>query len=195
MGEVRSISRVRRKDRRAHANLRLQLGSLVCKGLKIGDSVSINGVCLTVSSLFKGLAEFEMVAETIRRTNLGSLRPSDKVNIETSLRAGDGLEGHFVLGHVDGTGVVDEIIRKKKETTIWIRPLDSEIRKGIVAKGSVAIDGVSLTVVNVNSRRFSISLIPHTLLTTNLGTKTKADRVNIEVDIIGKYVAKQLQKT
>ena len=180
---VKSVSRIKNG---ADTLLRVQLGKLG-RGLRTGDSVSINGACLTVTRLSKGDAEFQMVAETVRRTSLGSLKPNDWVNIERSLKSGDRLEGHFVLGHVDGTGVIEEIIEKKKETTIWIK-LDKVLLKSLVPKGSIAVDGVSLTLVDIEGVRVSISLIPHTLKTTTLGHRSKGDRVNIETDILGKYV-------
>jgi riboflavin synthase len=132
-----------------------------------------------------------MVAETTRRTSLGDLRPGDRVNIERSLRVGDRLEGHFVLGHVDGTGIIDEIIRLQAETRIWIK-LDKALARAAVPKGSIAVDGVSLTLVDVDNDRVSISLIPHTLKATTLGKRSRGDRVNIEADILGKYVAHNL---
>ena len=168
--------------------LRVQLGKLG-KGLKIGDSVSVSGACLTVSRLSKGNADFQMVAETVRRTSLGSLKPNDKVNIERSLKVGERLEGHFVLGHVDGTGVIEEIVEKPTETTIWIK-LDDTTAKSVVPKGSIAVDGVSLTLVEIKGNLISISLIPHTLKMTTLGLRSKGDKVNIETDILGKYVAR-----
>lgn len=162
-------------------------------GLKKGDSVCINGACLTATKLSKGEAEFEMVSETIRRTNLGQTKPGEMVNIERSLRVGDRLEGHFVLGHVDGTGVIEDIQKMSSETTIWIE-LDKWLAKSLVPKGSIAVDGVSLTLVDVKGDRVSISLIPHTLKVTTLGMKRRGDRVNIETDILGKYVTTNLPK-
>jgi riboflavin synthase len=185
--KVKSVSKIKNG---ADTLLRVQLGRLG-RGLKIGDSVSISGACLTVSKLSKGDAEFQMVAETIRRTCLGSLRPNDRVNIERSLKVGERLEGHFVLGHVDGTGIIKDIIEKPTETTIWIK-LDKALAKSVVPKGSIAVDGVSLTLVDIDGDKVSISLIPHTLKMTTLGARSKGDRVNIETDILGKYVTHNL---
>src|SRR5262245_28382393 len=126
MAQVKSVSRIKGG---ADTLFRVQLGKLG-RGLKKGDSVSISGACLTVTRLTKGIAEFQLVAETGRRTALGSLRPNDKVNVERSLRVGGRLEGHFVLGHVDGTGVVEEIIEKPNETTMWIK-LDNDLAKSV----------------------------------------------------------------
>jgi riboflavin synthase len=189
MGKVRSVSKSKRV---ADTALRVEVGRLG-RGLKKGDSVCINGACLTVTRLLKGQAEFEMVAETIRRTNLGGVNPGDRVNIERSMKVGDRLEGHFVLGHVDGTGVIDEIQKIPSETKIWIK-LDKGLARSLVSKGSIAVDGVSLTLVDVEGDRVSVSLIPHTLSVTTLGSRRKGDRVNIETDILGKYVASNLPK-
>jgi riboflavin synthase len=177
----------------AETIIRVKLGKLG-RGLRKGDSVCINGACLTATKISKGEAEFEMVSETIRRTNLGQARPGEMVNVERSLRVGDRLEGHFVLGHVDGTGVIEDIKKTSSETTIWIK-LEGELIKSVVPKGSIAVDGVSLTLVSVEDKnRVSIALIPHTLKATTLGRKSKGDRVNIETDILGKYAIANLPR-
>lgn len=190
MGRVKSISKSRKG---ADIALRVKLGRLA-RGLKRGDSVCINGACLTVTKLSKREAEFELVAETIRRTNLGEVRYGDTVNIERSMRVGDRLEGHFVLGHVDGTGIIEKIKEMPSETKIWIK-LDKGLAKSLISKGSIAVDGISLTLVDVKSDRVSVSLIPHTLEVTTLGLRCTGDRVNIETDIIGKYITSNLPKT
>lgn len=189
MGKVKSVSRSKKG---ADTALRVRLGRLG-RHLKRGNSVCINGACLTVTGLSKGEAEFEMVAETIRRTNLGEVKPGDMVNIERSMKVGDRLEGHFVLGHVDGTGIIEDIENLPSETKIWIK-LDRELAKSLVSKGSIAVDGVSLTVVDVQSDHVSVSLIPHTLIVTTLGLRRKGESVNIETDILGKYVTNNLPK-
>ncbi|TLY10762.1 MAG: riboflavin synthase [Thaumarchaeota archaeon] len=168
MGKVRSVSKSKKG---ADTSLRVRLGKLG-RNLKRGDSVSINGACLTVTGLSKGEAEFEMVAETTRRTNLGEVKPGDMVNIERSMRVGDRLEGHFVLGHVDDTGIIEDIQNLPSETKIWIK-LDKELAKSIVS---------------------SVSLIPHTLNATTLGLRRKGESVNIETDILGKYVTRNSPK-
>jgi riboflavin synthase len=187
-GKVRSVSKSRRG---ADTAIRVKLGRLA-RGLKRGDSVCINGACLTVTRLNKDEAEFELVAETIKRTNLGRVRPGESVNIERSMRIGDRLEGHFVLGHVDGTGVIEGIHKTPSETRMWIK-LDKGLAKSLVSKGSIAVDGVSLTLVDVEGDRVSVSLIPHTLEMTTLGIRRNGDMVNIETDILGKYVSTHLQ--
>ncbi|MFL6510794.1 MAG: riboflavin synthase [Nitrososphaera sp.] len=187
MGMVTSVSKSKSG---AETIIRVRLGKLG-RGLNEGDSVCINGACLTATKISKGEAEFEMISETIRRTNLGQTRRGEMVNIERSLRIGDRLEGHFVLGHVDGTGVIEDIEKTPSETTIWIR-LDKKLIKSLVSKGSIAIDGVSLTLVGVEDNRVSVSLIPHTLKVTTLGAKRRGDRVNVETDILCKYVITNL---
>ncbi len=189
MGKVRSVSRSKSG---ADTALRVRLGRLG-RGLRRGDSVCINGACLTVTKRSKGDAEFEMVAETTRRTNLSEVKAGDKVNIERSMKVGGRLEGHFVLGHVDGTGIIEEIQELSSETKIWIK-LDRGLAKSLVSKGSIAVDGVSLTLVDVEGDRVSVSLIPHTLSVTTLGVRRKGDTVNIETDILGKYVTSNLPK-
>jgi riboflavin synthase len=177
----------------AETIIRVRLGKFG-RGLKRGDSVCINGACLTATKLSKDEVEFQMIAETIRRTNLGHIKAGEMVNIERSLRVGDRLEGHFVLGHVDGTGIIENIQKMASETIIWIK-LDKRLAKLLVPKGSIAVDGISLTVVGVEADRISISLIPHTLKVTTLGVKRKGDLVNIEADMLGKYVRSNLPKT
>jgi riboflavin synthase len=189
MARVTSTSKSRRG---AETIIRVRLGKLG-RGLKKGDSVCINGACLTTTKLSKGEAEFEMVSETIRRTNLGQTRPGEMVNVERSLRIGDRLEGHFVLGHVDGVGIIEDIEKASSETIIWIK-LDKELIKSVAPKGSIAVDGVSLTLVGVKDNRVSVSLIPHTLKVTTLGMKHIGDHVNIETDILGKYIMTNLPK-
>jgi riboflavin synthase len=189
VGMVTSISKSKSG---AETIIRVRLGKFG-RGLKKGDSVCINGACLTATKLSKGEADFEMVSETIQRTNLGQTKPGEMVNIERSLRVGDRLEGHFVLGHVDGTGVIEDIQKMSSETTIWIK-LDKWLTKSLIPKGSIAVDGVSLTLVGVEGDRVSVSLIPHTLKVTTLGMKRIGDPVNIETDILGKYIITNLPK-
>ena len=193
LAEVKTISKVKDENKAVATKLRIYLGKFH-RGLKAGDSVSVNGACLTVTRLYKGMADFDVVDETIKRTCLSLIRPGDKVNLERSLRLGNRLEGHIVLGHVDGIGIIEEVITYPTETKLWIRIEDRQLLSSIVPKGSIAIDGISLTPVEVKDDKVSISLIPHTLAITTLGLKSKGDGVNIEVDILSKYVRNNLPK-
>jgi riboflavin synthase len=159
------------------------------KGLKIGQSVALNGVCLTVTKLSKTGSTFEMIDETTKKTDLGNLKVGGIVNIERSLKAGDRLEGHFVLGHVDGVGIIKKIEKKPKEVQVWFE-VPKSLSKYVVKKGSIAMDGISLTVVDVKKNLASVCLIPHTIEVTNFKTKDIGDKVNIETDILGKYILK-----
>ncbi len=175
----------KKTNTRSAAKMKVDLGNLA-KGLKAGHSVAINGVCLTVTRISKGEAEFEMIGETIRKTDLGKLESGDKVNIERSLKVGDRMEGHFVQGHIDGTGKIINIEKLSKEIKLWIK-LPNDLTKYVVKKGSIAIDGISLTLVDVIKNKISVCIIPHTMETTNLDSKKIGDKVNIETDILGKY--------
>ena len=159
------------------------------KGLKTGQSVALNGVCLTVTKLSKDGCTFEMIEETTKKTDLGNLIPGGIVNIERSLKAGDRLEGHFVLGHVDGVGIIKKIEKKPKEVQVWFQ-IPRNLSKYVVKKGSIAIDGISLTVVEMKNNMASVCLIPHTIEVTNFKTKKIGDKINIETDILGKYILK-----
>lgn len=185
-GKVKNISK--NTKNRSAVQMTVDLGKQ-SKGLKIGQSVALNGVCLTVTKLSKNLGRFEMIDETTKKTDLGNLKAGSIVNIERSLRAGDRLEGHFVLGHVDGVGIIKKIIKKPKEVQVWFE-VPKKLAKYIVKKGSIAIDGISLTVVEVKKNLVSVSLIPHTIDVTNFKTKKIGDKVNIETDILGKYILK-----
>ena len=170
---------------RSAAKMGIDLGNLA-KGLQIGDSVAINGVCLTVIHISKNQAEFEMIDETLRKTNLGMIKSGDKVNIERSLKVGERMEGHFVLGHIDGTGKIIKIEKLSKEIKFWIE-LTKDLARFVVKKGSITVDGISLTLIDVLKNKISICIIPHTMKITNLGSKKIGDKVNIETDILGKY--------
>ena len=159
------------------------------KGLKVGQSIALNGVCLSATKISKNKCNFEMIDETIKRTDLGNLMKGSKVNIERSLKVGDRMEGHFVLGHVDGVGTITKITKKPKEVKVWLE-VPNKLAKYIVKKGSITIDGISLTVVEKNKNLASVCLIPQTIKITNFRTKNVGDKVNIETDILGKYILK-----
>ena len=157
-----------------------------------GDSIAINGCCLTVVEKTAESLAFEAGPETLARTNLGALSPGDQVNLERSLTASSQLGGHFVLGHIDATGSVSRSEFDGEWVTKWFQvPL--QIAAQLVPKGSVAVDGVSMTVVDVETDQFSVALIPYTLEHTTLGFRNVGDTVNLETDILGKYVAKFLE--
>ncbi len=186
IGTVNKISKITKN--RSAIEMTIDLGKQV-KGLKIGQSVALNGVCLTATNISKSKCIFEMIEETTKKTDLGNLKVGGVVNIERSLKAGDRLEGHFVLGHVDGVAIIKKILKKPKEVQVYFE-VPKNLAKYIVKKGSIAIDGISLTVVDIKKTLAYVSLIPHTIEITNFHTKKVGDKVNIETDILGKYILK-----
>lgn len=191
MGEVKSISSLKGDLRRsADMRLKLKIPARLLKGLKLGDSMNLNGTCLTVVNKRNQMVEFELVRETTKRSQIGQLKKGNLVNVERSLRLGDRLGGHIVLGHTDGLGIIDEVNRKETETKMWIICEDHGLMPYIAQKGAIAIDGISLTSNEVNGKRnkFSVSLIPFTLENTTLGLKRRGDLVNIEIDVLCRYV-------
>lgn len=161
----------------------------IAAAAKIGDSIAVNGCCLTVVAIEGDLLSFEAGPETLSRTNLGELGAGSLVNLETSLAVGDKLGGHFVTGHIDGVGTVVDCRKDGDWTTLWFSfPL--QLGCQLASKGSVAVDGISLTLVDVEPERFSVQLIPHTLAVTTLGRRSIGDRVNLETDLLAKYVQK-----
>jgi riboflavin synthase len=164
----------------------------IAGAVKLGDSVAINGACLTVVAADAGALRFEVGPETLRLTNLGELRPGDRVNLERSLCLGDRLGGHLVQGHVDGLGRVGARLPQGEWETVWFS-CPPDLAEQMVRKGSIAVDGVSLTLVDVERDRFSVALIPHTLANTTLGFKGPGAAVNLETDLLAKYVFKALQ--
>ena len=173
------------------ARLTIDLGPLAASAAP-GDSIAVSGACLTVAALRGARGEFDVVAETLATTTLGGLRPGAKVNLEPALSLGGGLDGHLVQGHVDGVATV----RQVRTDAEWVVRFDApgELVAQMVPKGSVAIDGVSLTLVDVADGGFSVALIPTTLAETTLGALRVGDRVNVETDLIGKYVLRYLEQ-
>ena len=157
----------------------------------IGDSIAINGCCLTVVKKHGDELSFEAGEETLKRTNLGTLHANSQVNLERSLKLGDRLGGHLVTGHIDAVGVLDERNDDADWSTCWFRVPDHLTRQ-MASKGSIAVDGISLTLVDVEPERFSVALIPHTLQVTTLGQRRVGDSVNLETDVLAKYVERQL---
>ncbi len=179
LGEVKNFSK-----QGNHTLLEIK-ANRVLEDIKIGDSVSVNGVCLTVIKKESETLTFEAIPETLKVTNLGVLKVSDKVNLERSLKVGDRLSGHFVTGHIDCIG----IIRKKNyfnNNLCFEIAIPTEFIKYCIPKGSIAVDGISLTLVNIRSNTFTVYIIPHTLKNTTLGFKGPSDKVNIEFDILAK---------
>jgi riboflavin synthase len=172
--------------------LTIDLGQLAEKS-KTGDSIAISGACLTIARLQGSLASFDVSAETLAKSTLGRLQPSSEVNIEQSLKANDRFGGHFVLGHVDGTAMVDAIEKSGDFANIKFAA-KTELLDAMVIKGSVAVDGISLTIAAVDIKSFSVSIIPETLKRTTLGKAKIGDIVNIETDIIVKTIKRQLDE-
>jgi riboflavin synthase len=156
-------------------------------GLSVGDSVNVNGACLTVTSRGQSSFSVDVVPETLRRTNLGSLGEGEAVNLERAVAVNGRLGGHIVQGHVDGTGAIEELARDGESTLVTVSAPTSMMRY-VVEKGFISVDGASLTVVTCSSGRFSFAVIPHTRDNTVLGSRRVGDRVNLEVDIVAKYV-------
>jgi len=163
----------------------------VLENIKTGDSIAVNGVCLTVVDYGSDYFRADVMPETLKATNLGDLEPDSILNLEQSLKANDFIGGHFVSGHVDSTAVVKSIKRENNAQIIEME-VDQETEKFIVQKGSVALNGVSLTVMGIENRILKISLIPESWAETNLSLLSAGDRVNIETDMLGKYVYKML---
>jgi riboflavin synthase len=160
--------------------------------LTLGESVAVSGVCLTVTATKDETFTCQVGPETLRLTNLGELQPGAVVNLERSLRVGDRLGGHIVQGHIDGLGRIDKRERQGDWETIWFS-CPPELCRQMVRKGSVAVDGISLTLQGVTGSGFSVALIPHTLAVTTLGFKKPGDTVNLETDLFAKYVAKAME--
>ena len=164
---------------------------VLAEDAEIGASIANNGCCLTVVSIDGSKLAFDAGPETLKRTNLGDFAPGSRVNLERSLKIGDRLGGHFVTGHIDAVGHVDQRIDDEDWSTFWFR-IPRALSKQMASKGSVAVDGVSLTLVDVELERFSVALIPHTLKVTTLGGLKEGDPVNLETDLLAKYVQQQL---
>jgi len=183
LGEVRSL-----QTTGAIASLEI-LADKVAQDAKDGMSISINGVCLTLVCAKNKVLKFDLMQETLNCSNLRFLKPKDKVNLERALKADGRIDGHFVTGHIDTTAVITKKQKLGTDTVLEIE-LNKEFLSYIVLKGSVAIDGISLTVSSLSNRSFSVSLIPYTLTNTTLGARKEKDLVNIECDILGKYIHK-----
>lgn len=183
IGEIRSI---RHGSRSAVLSIQCEK---VLEGTSIGDSIAVNGVCLTVTQLGSGSYCADVMSETLHRSSLGALKSGSRVNLERAMPADGRFGGHIVAGHIDGTGKIVSV--HKDEIAVWYRiSAEQGVLRYIVEKGSVAIDGISLTVAEVTENEFQVSVIPHTLSNTVLADRVEGDLVNLETDIIGKYVEK-----
>lgn len=163
----------------------------IFKNIKIGESISINGVCLTVVKHNKGVCSFDVMPETLKRTAISQVKRGNFVNIERSIEANGRFSGHFVLGHSDGVGKILKKKKKENMNTFEIE-IEKELMRFIVPRGSIAIDGISLTIVDTFDKSFTVSIIPHTMSNTTLGFKSVSSSVNIEVDVLARYMDRML---
>ena len=186
LGVVKSI-------RSQSGGMRLSISAkIVLDGMKIGDSIAVSGACLTVVEFSSSVFSSDVSRETVDKTILGRIRVGDRVNLERPMRLSDRLGGHLVAGHVDGVGVIRGIL-KKGDSSIWTFDAPTEVMRYLIYKGSITIDGISLTVNEVQGNKFTVTIIPHTSKVTTLGFKKVGDFVNLESDLIGKYVEKFLE--
>jgi riboflavin synthase len=190
-GLIADLGGVTELDRGA-AGARLRIRTRLAQDLHEGDSIAVNGVCLTATSIGEGSFQAEAMSETLARSSLGELQAGAAVNLELPLRAADRLGGHIVQGHVDGVGTVSAIREEGFARVIEVE-IDRELERYLVEKGSVALDGVSLTVSALNEHGFVVSLIPETLSRTNLGAIREGSQVNVEVDVLAKHVERLLE--
>lgn len=188
-GIIEELGRVKAIERKAGGvSLSLE-GRITLEDAKVGDSITVNGTCLTMTMVKKGSFTVDISPETLKNTNLGDLRVGDRVNLERALRVSDRLGGHFVTGHIDGVGVIKEK-RPLGDSTFFRIDAPEPVLRYTTLKGSIAVDGISLTVVDVTDKDFGVVIIPHTANVTTMGFKGIGDRVNLEADILGKLVEK-----
>lgn len=190
-GIIAEVGRVHKWQLKRGSGVLIIKSHLSSKAIGLGSSVAVNGACLTVVWKARGSFTVEVSPETLNRTNFKQLQPGDPVNLELPLRLQDRLGGHLVTGHIDGVGVVNSVIKRGEFTFIWFR-VPGSLALLLVPKGSVAVDGISLTVNECEKQKFSVAIIPFTMKHTNLRECRVGDRVNIEFDIIGKYVKRLL---
>jgi riboflavin synthase len=191
-GIVEEMGTVRAAERRDGV-ARLDVDAvLTLEGSAVGASVAVNGVCLTVVAARPGGFAFDVGPETLARTTLGRLRPGERVNLERPLRFGAAVGGHLVLGHVDGTATVEGVTRVESTARVRFALAGPELAPLLIPQGSVAVDGVSLTIAALGTREFEVMVIPHTLAVTTLGRLAPGQTVNVETDVIGKYLQRSL---
>ena len=194
-GIVERVGQLRRMDRVAgRVDLEIEIDPEICAEVSIGDSISLDGCCLTVTGIESPTIRFQAIPETLRLSSLGARKPGDRINVERAMRADARLDGHIVQGHVDGTGEVRELSRAGEDVILRIG-CAPQVARLLVPKGSIAVDGVPLTVVDPDDGGFAVALIPHTLEVTTLNDRRAGDLVNLEVDVLGKYVFSYLEKT
>ena len=190
-GIIEETGRIKKIQKGRHSAVISIQAETVLEGTKVGDSIAVNGVCLTVTGLENGMFHADVMHETLSRSALRNLVPGSRVNLERAMAADGRFGGHIVAGHVDGVGRIANI--RKDDTAIWYTIYaDPAILRYVVEKGSITIDGISLTVAAVEPTGFSVSTIPHTVCQTNLNQRHKGDFVNLETDVIGKYIEKLL---
>ena len=192
-GIIEEVGHTDALSRRGTSAVLEVLATRVLEGMQLGDSIAVNGVCLTVRRQSSGRFQVELSEETLNRSSLGSLKGGTLVNLERPLLATSRLGGHFVQGHVDAVGKV-LTIRTDGEFAVWKFLLPDSIERFVVEKGSIAVDGISLTVASLTSKTFEVALIPHTLENTNLRSRQIGDEVNLECDILAKYVESMLKE-
>ena len=193
-GIVERVARIARLEAAGERlELEVEAGAEIAREVRIGDSVALNGCCLTVVAVRGEKLAFQAVPETLRRTSLGARKAGDALNLERAMRADSRLDGHIVQGHVDGTGAVRELRAEGADQLVRI-DAPRELALQLVPKGSVAVEGVSLTVVEPDERGFWVALIPHTRAVTTLGALAPGQAVNLELDVLGKYVWKYLER-
>lgn len=192
-GIIEEIGRMRRVTANGPTLELTVEADAVMNDVRLGDSISVNGVCLTVTAFDSRSFTADVMPETYRMTNLSKLKPGGKVNLERALRAGGRYGGHIVQGHIDGLGVIRSRKQEYNAVVFAVEPADKRQLKYIVPRGSIAIDGISLTVVDTDSASFTVSIIPHTLAQTILADKQPGDDVNLETDLLGRYIERLLQ--
>ena len=191
-GIVEDIGRIEHISEGGEENtLTVEVKKIEINELKIGESIAVNGACLTVTSIEGKKFEVEVSHETLKKTNLSNLKINSNVNLERALRVSDRLGGHIVTGHIDGVAQVEQVKPVGESIEFWFKVPD-ELKKYFISKGSVAVDGISLTVNEVINNKFSVNIIPHTQVETIIAELSTGDEVNIECDILGKYVEKLL---
>lgn len=185
-GIIEELGCVERLIRQAGSARLIVSAKNILEDIKIGDSISVNGACLTIIEIKGGKISFDIMGETLKKTNLSRFHSGDKVNLERSLKANDRLSGHFVLGHIDAVGKIISKIKSGKDTKIEIIG-PQNLKRYLVEKGSISVDGISLTIGQTKQNRFAVYLIPHTLQNTTLGIKRPGDLVNLEIDPLARY--------